>query len=40
MLLVLVAAAAALVLFVLAFGLAVAWLVWGEKPFDPNADAR
>lgn len=40
MLLVLVAAAAALVLLTLAFVVAVAWLVWGEKPFDPNAGDR
>jgi len=40
MLFVLVAATAVLVLLVLAFGVAVAWLVWGEKPFDPNASDR
>jgi hypothetical protein len=34
--LVLAMAAAVLVLLVLAFGFAIAWLVWGDDPFDPN----
>ena len=40
MLLVLVAAATALVVLALVFVVAIAWLVWGEKPFDPNAADR
>ena len=40
MLLALVAAAAVLVLLALAFVVVVGSLVWGEKPFDPNAGDR
>jgi hypothetical protein len=36
----LLAAMAVLVLLVLAFGFAGAWLVWDEAPWDPNAGDR
>jgi hypothetical protein len=38
--LVLLMGIAVLALLVLAFGFAVSWLVWDEKPFDPNASDR
>ncbi|HXM23188.1 MAG TPA: hypothetical protein VN948_18160 [Terriglobales bacterium] len=37
---VLLAAVAALALVALAFAFAVAWLVWGEDPWEPGAGDR
>ena len=38
--LILLMATSAMALLVLAFGFVVSWLVWGERPFDPNAGDR